>query len=67
MMEDSMRKRIYIYVYDWITLLYSRNWHNIVNQLYSNKKNERHTKTIFKKEKRKYIGKIIAGGGKAEL
>ena len=31
----------YIYVcmciYDWVTLLFSRNWHNIVNQLYSNK------------------------------
>ena len=22
----------------WVSLLYSRNWHNIVNQLYSNKK-----------------------------
>ena len=24
-------------IYDWVTLLLSRNWHNIVNQLYSNK------------------------------
>ena len=23
-------------MYDWVTLLYSRNWHNIVNQLYFN-------------------------------
>ena len=23
---------------DWVTLLYSRNWHNTVNQLYFNKK-----------------------------
>ena len=23
---------------DWVTLLYSRNWHNVVNQLYFNKK-----------------------------
>ena len=22
-----------IYMYDWITMLYSRNWYNIVNQL----------------------------------
>ena len=21
-------------MYDWVTLLYSRNWHNTVNQLY---------------------------------
>ena len=26
-------------MYDWVTLLYSRNWHNIENQLYYNKKN----------------------------
>ena len=28
-------------MYNWVTLLYSRNWHNIVNQLYfnNNKKN----------------------------
>ena len=25
-----------IYMYDWVTMLYSRNWHNTVNQLYSN-------------------------------
>ena len=36
MMEDNMRK-IYIHMYDWVTMLYSRNWHNTVNQLYSNK------------------------------
>ena len=27
-----------MYVYDCIALLYSRNWHNIVNQLHFNKK-----------------------------
>ena len=27
---------VYVRVYDWVTLLYSRNWHNIVNQLYFN-------------------------------
>ena len=30
-----------VYVYTWITLLYSRNEHNIVNQLYFNKRNFR--------------------------
>ena len=38
MLEDNMRKGMYICVYDWVTLLYSRNWHNTVNQLYSNNK-----------------------------
>ena len=35
-MEDNGRKRIYVYMHDSVTLLYGRNWHNIVNQLYSN-------------------------------
>ena len=26
-----------LYIYNWVTLLYSRNWHNIANQLYFNK------------------------------
>ena len=30
---------VYIYMYNWITLLYGRNKHNIVNQLYFNFKN----------------------------
>lgn len=30
-------------MHDWVTLLYSRSWHNIINQLYFNKKNS----TIF--------------------
>ena len=30
-----------VYMYNWITLLYSRNKHNIVNQLYFNKKKKR--------------------------
>ena len=38
MMEDSMRKRMYKYVYDWVTRLYNRNSHNTVDQLSSNKK-----------------------------
>ena len=47
MMEDNIRKRnvcvcIYIHecVYIFVTLLYRRNWHNIVNQTWSNKKNK---------------------------
>ena len=27
-----------VYVYDRVTMLYSRDWYNIVNQLYFNKK-----------------------------
>ena len=36
MIEDSMRKIIYIhiYMYEWVTMLYSRNWHTTVNQLF---------------------------------
>ena len=34
MMEDSMGKKEYIYMYGWVPLLYSRNWRNTVNQLY---------------------------------
>ena len=33
LMEDNMRKIMYVYMYDWVTLLCSRNWQNIVNQL----------------------------------
>ena len=28
---------IYIYMYDLATMLYSRNWHNTLNQAYFNK------------------------------
>ena len=31
MMEKNIKKNVYMC--NWITLLYSRNWHNIVNQL----------------------------------
>ena len=34
-------------MYDWITLLYNRNYHSLVSQLYFNKKN------FFKKKKDK--------------
>ena len=42
-MEDNRRKRciyIYVYMYAWVTLLCSRNWHNTVNQRYYNNKKD---------------------------
>ena len=30
-------KKEHLYVYNWATLLYSGDWHNIVNQLYFNR------------------------------
>ena len=37
--EGNPKKRGYIYIpMGWFTLLYSRNWHSSVKQLYSNKK-----------------------------
>ena len=38
-MEKNLRKNKYVYMYNWITLLYIWNEHHIVNQLYFNKKN----------------------------
>ena len=42
MWEKNLRENGYVYMYDWVTLLYSRNDHNLVNQLYFHK-------TFFKK------------------
>ena len=36
--EGNPEKRGYMYTYSWFTLLYSINYHNIVKQLYANKK-----------------------------
>ena len=33
-------------MYNWVTLLYSRNWYNIVNQLYFNKNKTKPKKKI---------------------
>ena len=33
-----VREKKCIYMYDWVTILHSQNWHNTVNQLYTNKK-----------------------------
>ena len=40
-------------MYDWITLLYSRNWHDIVNQPYFNKNK------IIKGKKQREKGKML--------
>ena len=37
MMGNNIKKKKCIYMYDRVTLLYSRNWHTIVNQLYFNR------------------------------
>ena len=41
-MEKESEKKGCMYMYNWIILLYSRDYHNIVNKLYFNKtlKNE---------------------------
>ena len=50
-MEKNIKKEC-IYVFNWVTLLYSRNKHNTVNQLYFNKKIK--SKTIkYKDEQNK--------------
>ena len=43
MIEDGMEKKC-TYTYDWVTLLYNRNWRNIVNQLYFNENVKRGNK-----------------------
>ena len=37
MWEKTLKKNRHVYMYNWITLLYSRNYYNIVNQLYFKK------------------------------
>ena len=51
MMEDRMRKSIYMN--SWVTMLYSRNWHNTVNQLHTLIKISPKPKT-----KKRRLGKI---------
>ena len=48
--KEYKKEYIYIYIniYIWVALLYSRNWHNILNQLYTIKK----IKLKKKKERR---------------
>ena len=35
-MKKNIKTEYIIYAYNWVTLLYSKDWHNIVNQLYYN-------------------------------
>ena len=37
-------------MYDWVTLLYSRNWHNTVNQLYFKKMRKKKNKFEWEKK-----------------
>ena len=37
MWEKNLKENGCVYMYNQITLLYSRNYHNLVNQLYFNK------------------------------
>ena len=37
-MEIESKKSGYVFAYNWLTLLYSRNYYNIVDQLYSSLK-----------------------------
>ena len=41
--EGNPKRRGYMYTYSWFTSLYSRNQHNIVKQLYTNKKIKNYT------------------------
>ena len=43
--EASLGENGYMYVYDWVPVLFTWNWHNIVNQLYPQTKEK-----VFKKE-----------------
>ena len=35
MRGEGDENKEYMYMYDWVIFLYSRNWHNIVNQLHN--------------------------------
>ena len=49
-----------IYMYDWVTLLYSRNWHHIVNQLFSNLKNTNYCTNCCEESKKKKIRQLTS-------
>ena len=48
-MEKESKESGVMYMYNWFTLLYAWNLHNVVNQLYSDKN--------FKKRKEKKLAK----------
>ena len=47
-MEENIKN---VYIYNWVTLLYSRDFHTIVNQLYFQLKNKI-KKILWQKENR---------------
>ena len=50
-------------MYDWVTLLYSRNWHNSINQLYFKKCKKKWWSTaslfIFQNRRQKTFWSIL--------
>ena len=48
-MEKNMKKKVYVFMDNWITWLYSRNEHNTVNQLYFNKINLKNQLSVSSK------------------
>ena len=52
MWEKNLRKNGYVYMYNWITVLYSRNYKDTVSQLHFNK--------TFKNEKKKENPNAVA-------
>ena len=46
MRENNIQKMNVLYMNDWVTSLYSGNWHNIVNQLYFNKTNKQKRQSL---------------------
>ena len=54
--KESEKECMCIYVYNWITLLCSRNYHHVVNQLYFNKTKKK------REEQRLTLLKLSTGG-----
>ena len=48
-------------MYDWVTLPYSRNWHNTVKQLYKKKKKRKKRKKRKRKKRKKEKEKTVKG------
>ena len=70
MMEENVRKRMYVYMYDWVALRYSRNWQNTVNIMGKIKiiKKEKKMKLKKKKEIAEGVsGKSCVTKGSADL
>ena len=52
MQEKNLKEKGYVYMHNCITLLCSRNYHNLVNQLYFNKTLKNETKEKTKQNKK---------------